>query len=588
MPKITFDQAREFLDNITSKDKVAIIHHDDLDGFASGILFYDWCKQKGTLPEHFVYLTETSSIKDYDLTKFNKILITDLAPNLIAAELESIKDKQILYTDHHLRTKPVPKEILEYQTTDEGYIPSSRTVQELTQLKPWLGVAGTVGDAGDYYPENMNYINKILKKENITLDKFKENVTSIISNTIIYFKDNLQEVFQILDKIDSTEEIKQLEKYSQPVEDELQKFVEKYDEKKEKLGNINFYYFESEFYIKVPLAAIISRQDFNQTYIFATPRDENTISLGARNQSKKKDMAELLRIGIKGLKNARTGGHIPAAGGSIQKKDLKKFKENIKNYLIHLEKATSETRKREKIIEKIKEDLSPFVHSIIIVGSMAYGKNYSIRKDSDIDLLILVEKTHISKLLNYSLFNKDPWVKFAIKYLKEDLIQVFTIKKLIKDVKIEFHIWNKDTQYKATRIEIKKVKRLKQDKSSTAIIHKDFSGKSYFIKKNIFKFKDYFIQIYPVYKIINKNFVSFEPINNMVMCPNIIFSRDKKELLKNIEFLWEKLTKQLIKENPSLDLFELNVLNSQPGSDKLSPDKKKEIIRKMNSTSKDI
>lgn len=333
MPKITFDEAREFFKNIKPEDRIAIIHHNDLDGFASGVLLYDFCKTKGVTADHYVYITDTGSFKDYPLEKYDKFLIADLSPNLIAEDLELIKDKQVLYTDHHPQDKAAPGEIFEYRTTDEGYIPSSRTVQELTQLKPWLGLAGTVGDAGDYYPENMDYINKILNEEKITLENFKDKVTSIISNTLIYFKDNIQEVFEILDKIESIKEVKQLEKYSDPVEDELQKFVKDFDGKKEKLGDVDFYYCEPKFYIKVPLAAIISRQDFNQTYIFATPMNGGVISLGARNQSKKKDMAKLLRAGTKGLKTARAGGHVPAAGGTIRKKDLEKFKENIRKFV---------------------------------------------------------------------------------------------------------------------------------------------------------------------------------------------------------------------------------------------------------------
>ena len=46
MPQITFQETKEFLDNITSEDKVAIIHHDDGDGFCAGIIYYDWCKDK--------------------------------------------------------------------------------------------------------------------------------------------------------------------------------------------------------------------------------------------------------------------------------------------------------------------------------------------------------------------------------------------------------------------------------------------------------------------------------------------------------------------------------------------------------------
>jgi len=47
--------------------------------------------------------------------------------------------------------------------------------------------------------------------------------------------------------------------------------------------------------------------------------------------TKKIDMAQLLKIGIKNLKNASAGGHIPAAGATIQSKDINQFKRNIKN-----------------------------------------------------------------------------------------------------------------------------------------------------------------------------------------------------------------------------------------------------------------
>ncbi len=40
-------------------------------------------------------------------------------------------------------------------------------------------------------------------------------------------------------------------------------------------------------------------------------------------------MNALVQKGIKGLKDAVVGGHLRAAGGSIRKKDIDKFKENL-------------------------------------------------------------------------------------------------------------------------------------------------------------------------------------------------------------------------------------------------------------------
>ena len=68
MPKINFNQAKEFLNNITSEDKVAVVHHDDGDGFCSGILLYDWCKKKEAEVKTFTFSIGKSKAKEYDLT----------------------------------------------------------------------------------------------------------------------------------------------------------------------------------------------------------------------------------------------------------------------------------------------------------------------------------------------------------------------------------------------------------------------------------------------------------------------------------------------------------------------------------------
>ncbi len=334
MPKITQQQAKEFLENINQKDTVAIIHHDDADGFASGILYYDWCKNKNAEVQQFTYTIQTTKLKNLDLKKFNKVIVSDLASDFMAKELELIKDKEIFYTDHHPKEHPLPEKTLELITTDQGYIPSSRTAGELTKIKPWLALAGTISDCGHYYPENQTFINEHLKQLDITLEKFKQNVTSIITNFLICFNKDYAKAFKILQKIESINEISKLKKYSDPIESEVQKFVAQYKTKKEKLGNVNFYYFEPKFSVKGPVCGIINNKNLNQIYIFASPKkDTENITLSARNTSKKMDMIKLLHAGTKNLENSHSGGHIAAAGGIIQAKDLEKFKQNIKEFV---------------------------------------------------------------------------------------------------------------------------------------------------------------------------------------------------------------------------------------------------------------
>ncbi len=210
MSEITFSQAREFLDEISREDKIAIIHHDDGDGFCSGILFYDWCKNKNAMVKEFTYSIHKSKLKNFDLEEFNKVIVCDLASGFMAEELELIKDKRILYLDHHPRDVSLPKEVLEFSTVDNGYIPSSRTAGELTRIKPWLALVGTITDAGDLYPENQDFISEHLKQTRMGLDKFKEDITSTITNFLIYFEGDFDKAFEILQKVNSIGEVSQL------------------------------------------------------------------------------------------------------------------------------------------------------------------------------------------------------------------------------------------------------------------------------------------------------------------------------------------------------------------------------------------
>jgi single-stranded DNA-specific DHH superfamily exonuclease len=334
MSKITFQEAKEFLNKISKEDKVAIVHHNDGDGLCAGILFYEWCEKKGATTEEFSFSIGDSSLKDYNLEQFNKIIICDIAPGLIYQDLQEIRNKKVFYTDHHKEEEPIPEEILELRTLEDGYIPSSRTAQELTELKPWLGLIGTITDMGEAYPENEKYIEARLKEINLTLNDFKEQITNTITNTIVYFKEEPKKIFKILKNLKSIKEIKNLEQFSEPIEEEITKFVKEYEIKKERLGDINFYQFDPQFSIRKIVISIIGRQFPEEDFIFATPvNDGKRLSISGRSPSKKTDMAELLKAGVKELENTNAGGHSPAAGAQIETKDIEKFKKNIRNYI---------------------------------------------------------------------------------------------------------------------------------------------------------------------------------------------------------------------------------------------------------------
>jgi len=340
MPKITQEQAKEFLNNIKENERIAIITHEDLDGFASGILLYDFCKQKKADVGVFILRIGKNSLKNFELKNKDKIIITDLAQNIIAEGIEILKNKKVLYTDHHKEDKGVkiPESILELRTLNKGYIPSSHTIFELTKQenkeKQWLAVAGVLGDEGDAYKENHKFINDFLNKESLKLKDYKENVTLKISNLIVYFKSKqiIKKAFNILRKINSWKDLKQIEKYSKEIELEIKKVLKDFKSNNEKIGEIIYFQMpKTKFSVKEIIINKLRRENPHELFVFLKKDEEKTI-ISTRHQSKKTSMYALLDKITGKFRWRSFGGYEAAAGATILTKDLEKFKQNLKKY----------------------------------------------------------------------------------------------------------------------------------------------------------------------------------------------------------------------------------------------------------------
>jgi len=334
MPKVSKKEAQEWMNKIDGEDKVAIILDDDPDGFCSGILFLDFCKKRGAKVKEFIYSKGKTPFEDLGLESFNKVIITDIAPGLLDENLKKIKDKDVLYMDHHPRDIPSPKEINEYTTLERGYIPSSRSAFELTGGKRWIALVGTISDAAHLYSENDEFIKKSLEEIGMDLEEFKKEITFTISNFLIYFEDKRKKSFNILKDFESVKDISSIKKYSDKIKGEINKFVKNFEKNKEMIGEVNFYQIESKYKVKGSVAFEIGtkKENFDKIFIFVGSSSGGKTTLSARNSSKKRDMADLLKAGIKDLEGG-AGGHKAAAGGKINSKDLQKFKENLREYL---------------------------------------------------------------------------------------------------------------------------------------------------------------------------------------------------------------------------------------------------------------
>ena len=335
--KVTKQQARDFLENIKPEEKVSIVYHNDLDGFSSGIFLKKFLVSRGIKNlETFASRLEAGPFSSFrgDLDSSDKIIIVDLGPNAVREEIERIQDKSILFIDHHQKTEELPESVLEYDRLDEGYIPASRMVFELLEDSlekfRWFSVLGVLSDEGQFYEENLKFLNDFVQSIGMDLGKYKVEFSNPLIYFLIYLRENAPKAFKLLEELESFEDVLKLEKYYSPVKEEADFFIKDFEKNHEVLGKVLYYFFAPKFKVKVPVINYIASKHFEETIIFASVVGD-TASFSARNQSGRINVIEVLEEALGGLKNSSSGGHPRAAGGRVHKEDLEKFKQNLLN-----------------------------------------------------------------------------------------------------------------------------------------------------------------------------------------------------------------------------------------------------------------
>ena len=133
-------------------------------------------------------------------------------------------------------------------------------------------------------------------------------------------------VFNLINS--SFENMKDLKKYADEVQDEIDMVVNNFEKNKVEVNGRYFFEFNPKFRISSIVASILSSDYINKTIILA--RDNGIYyTFSARRQDGKEDVNILLQNLIKGLEKADGGGHIKAAGGHVLLEDKEKFKKRL-------------------------------------------------------------------------------------------------------------------------------------------------------------------------------------------------------------------------------------------------------------------
>jgi single-stranded DNA-specific DHH superfamily exonuclease len=257
----------------------------------------------------------------------------------------------ILVIDHHsIQDLPTGKNITYFNPKIENnmiYTPACKIcfdlfskIVDINDLD-WISAIGIISDSGAIH--HKDFLKKVFEKYSQETKKDKDYLSDsffgylgdiINTGKVVKGNDGALMALRILrdsstpqDFLENAYELRQL---CDDVNSYLKEISLDFESRKESYENLDlyFYIFSPKYKIGSILSTIVSFKHPNKTVIIFSKKSR-IISVSYRRQDKLVDMNELARQSVKGLKQAGGGGHIPAAGGHVQTKDLNILKRNI-------------------------------------------------------------------------------------------------------------------------------------------------------------------------------------------------------------------------------------------------------------------
>lgn len=336
-------EVAKFVKGLKKSDRIAVFHHTDSDGICSGVIAAKSIERLTGrkvfeipgIANNIIVITPPV-IKQLKAWKINKLICTDLAVDQLPGTVKEVeKFAEILIIDHH----KIYHNLSSPRTTFikiEDKMPASLGVYELFSKivnisdLDWLAAAGTIADGQG--PRWFSFIGKVAQKYGLPIkgDVLASEFYSRLES--IAYADTLgkqSECYKIVYKSNFGNITKRTSKYD-VVKLEIKKWFLNFEKHAEFLPNdLVFYEFYPKYLVKSLVTDKICAKIPNKTLIVITPAGPLQYTLSARRMDGKLDVARLLNTATKSLPGGSGGGHAHAAGGTIRRSDLKKFKEII-------------------------------------------------------------------------------------------------------------------------------------------------------------------------------------------------------------------------------------------------------------------
>ncbi|MBI5398862.1 DHH family phosphoesterase [Candidatus Woesearchaeota archaeon] len=356
---MTIERFDAFVKSITVNDRIALVHDTDPDGICSGVLVATSVERIRQKPvdlviskDHGKVTLTDGNLKMLQQHKINKLFTTDLGVDGDPATLKRAEETcEIIIFDHHKLVNDVnsPRTILiksQYLVTriDPSQYPASKLVYDLFSRhvdlsdRDWLAAAGLIADASAKTWQtflDVLFVKYGEKKLDNIFDTPFGMVGRIITSTIGIEEGQVSALFECVLEAKSYRDIlaSRFRKYEEKYSAELQRCINEHKKKAEFHRELErmWYEIKSPYKINSPVSTILSfmPEYLSTTIIVLQDMHDGFYAISGRRQDGKVAMNDLLADCVNGLENANGGGHRPAAGAKVAKKDLQIFKERF-------------------------------------------------------------------------------------------------------------------------------------------------------------------------------------------------------------------------------------------------------------------
>lgn len=233
--------------------------------------------------------------------------------------------------------------------------------------------------------------------------------------------------------------------------------------------------------------------------------------------------------------------------------------------------AITETERRMNLLPKILSSFQDCCDAIIVTGSLATGKNYSLQPSSDIDIVFLITQNYIEQLKNHPYLSNENCQHYLDGYTK-GVAHQFTTDFILEGVRIECHFWDKDKYFNAIKQRLDHVIRFRSTNKVPSINYGfGFAKQELTTDLPTQTSGNWFTSPFPLFIRENNIFFPCRGLTCLLATPLILKG---EEILKEpIDLTWKWIIEELkasteFLNNPSA--ISVSVSNSIPGNWKFS------------------